>query len=164
MDPSRPSGAWKLHDIDHLRMAVRHGGDGVLVPPLPEWAALLLVDEPVRVLVLGDRRGHPERDAEVAGAPGDRVPRLHHTAGNSADRLPARRAHRGGMGAVRQRKVEAVPDRGRDHGAQPDRTHLISKVAEATAPNSVPLSTLTAGRTSARVRTEGGRSGRGRVS
>jgi hypothetical protein len=62
-----PAGAERrpeLHDVDHLRRAVRHRRERVLVPPPREGAALLLVDEPVRVLVPRDRTGHPERDAK----------------------------------------------------------------------------------------------------
>jgi len=58
----------------------------VRVAPPPERAALLLVGEPAGVLELSDRRGHPERDAEVTSAPGDGISEFHGPANDPSGR------------------------------------------------------------------------------
>ena len=44
--------------------------EAVLVSPMPEWAALHLVDKCARPLVLDDPRRHPPANAELPRAPG----------------------------------------------------------------------------------------------
>ncbi len=116
----------ELDDVDHERFhAAINGGECVLMPPSLKGPALLLIDETNWSFVVRDRRRHPKRDPEMAGTPGDGIPELHHTAGDSRDRTLARCSHRPGVRIDRQRKIETGRCRRGNHSLQSDETREL---------------------------------------
>ena len=59
--------------------------EAVLVSPIPEWAALHLVDKCVRPLVLDDHRRHPPANAELPRAPGHMIAKGHAPFADASD-------------------------------------------------------------------------------
>jgi hypothetical protein len=80
----RPEWGRECNVVDHSR-PVPGLLEDVVVSPMPEWAALHLVDKCARPLVLDDLRRHPPADAELPRAPGHMIAKVHAPFADASD-------------------------------------------------------------------------------
>ena len=121
-DPTeRPEWGRECNVVDHSR-PVLGLLENVLVSPMPERAALHLVDECVQPLVLDDLRRHPPANAEVPCAPGHVLAKLHAPFADASDDTLAGRG--GEVHPNVQGEVKAHVRLGRDVRDEVDVRHV----------------------------------------